>query len=100
MPKHTKKIALPGRTSSEIFERVSGDIDRFMSKTPVPKYDLKRDALSKEVRIESPMFAATLYCREEELELVAQLGLLAMPFRGKLDEGLELWVKKAFTPRA
>jgi hypothetical protein len=100
MPKHTKKIALPGRTSAEIFEQVSKDIDRFMSKTPVPKYDLERDASVSEVRIQSPMFSATLHCREGELELVAQLGLIVMPFRGKLDEGLELWVKKAFTPRA
>ena len=96
MPSYSRKVPVPGKTAQELYDKVAGDIDRFLSKTPLGKADVERDPGKKEVRVKSSMFSATLLCQEGVLQLDAKLSLLAAPFKGKLDEGIDKWLAKAF----
>ena len=42
------------------------------------------------------MLDATLICGEGNLILDARLSLFAVPFRGKIDEGIERWLGRTF----
>lgn len=96
MPSYSRKVQLPGKTSQELFTKVSEGIDRFLSKASIGKYEIERDPGLKEVRVKGSVFSATLKCREAEMELNAQLSLIAAPFRSKLDEGINKWLAKTF----
>jgi hypothetical protein len=96
MPSYTKTVKVPGKTSQELYEKVAQEIDRFLSKTMIGKYDLERDPGAKEVRFAASMASATLRCGEGELVLEAKLSLMAMPFRSKLDDAIDRWVAKTF----
>ncbi len=96
MPKYTRKVAIPGKTSAELYEKVSAEIDLFMQKTGLGDYKIDRDLGQKELKLSSSMITATLYCREGEFELTGNLSFLAMPFRSKIDSGIDRWLSKAF----
>ena len=96
MPSYTRRVEVPGKNSQELYDKVSTDIERFLSKAPIGKMDIERDAANKQVHVKSSMVTATLACGEGFLKLDAKLSLLAAPFRGKLDEGIDAWVKKTF----
>ncbi len=96
MPSYTRKVQIPGKSSQDLYDKVAEDIEKFLSKTSIGKYEIIRDAGQKEVRVQGSMFSATLVCQESQMELRAQLSLLAMPFRSKLDEGINKWLAKTF----
>jgi hypothetical protein len=96
MPSFSRKVQIPGRTAQELYERVAADIERFLSKAAVGSFEVDRDAESKEVRIKGSIFSATLFFQDSEIELKAQLSLLAMPFRSQLDQGIDRWLAKTF----
>jgi hypothetical protein len=97
MPSYSRKVNVPGRTAQELYDKVAADIERFLGKSSLPvKMDIDRDAERREVKVKSSMFSATLICRDAELVLDGQLSLMAMPFRSKLDEGIDKWLAKAF----
>ena len=91
-----KKVQLPGKSAQELYDKVSSDIDRFLQKSGVTQFDLKRDPQKKVVTVDSKMVQATLQCTDGCMELNGKLSLLASPFRSKIEEGIEKWVKKAF----
>jgi hypothetical protein len=97
MPSYTRTIQVPGKTSQQLYEKVSSEIDHFLEKTSIGKYDLERDPGKKQVRFKSSMASATLICGEGSLELECKLSLFATPFKGKLDEGIDRWIAKTFT---
>lgn len=96
MPSYSRTIKLQGRTSSELYEKVAGDIERFLSKVPLGKLEINRDSGSKTVKVKSSMAEAELVCKEGEICLNAKLSLLAAPFRSKLDDGIDQWLAKTF----
>ena len=96
MPSYTRKVQIPGKGSQELYDKVSSDIDRFMEKVGLGKFEIVRDAAKKQVQIKSSMVTATLACGEGSIELDAKLSLLATPFRSKIDEGIDRWLAKAF----
>jgi Putative polyhydroxyalkanoic acid system protein (PHA_gran_rgn) len=96
MPSYSRQVSIPGKTSQELFEQVAHDIDRFMSKVSIGKYEIEKNPTRKEVSIKSSMVSATLICREEQVTLDAKLSLLAAPFRSKLDESIDRWLAKTF----
>jgi len=75
---------------------VAREIDRFLAKTPIGKYEIERDEQRREVRFTSAVASATLSFQDGLLRLDGQLGLMAMPFKGKLDEGIDRWASKLF----
>jgi hypothetical protein len=96
MPSYSRRVKIPGKSSQELYEAISQDIERFLSKAPIGKFDIERDPTKKELRIKSSMFSATLACVEAEMAVNAQLSLLAAPFRTKLDESITKWLEKKF----
>lgn len=96
MPSYSRSVEIPGKTAQELYEKISADIERFLSKTPIGQYDLNRDPGSKQVSFTSSMASATLKCQDGKLELDAKLSLFAAPFRGKLDEAIDRWLSKTF----
>jgi hypothetical protein len=90
-------VKIPGKSSQELYDKVSSDIDRFIGKAaPLGKFDIERDAGGKQVKLKSSMVSATLVCLEGELKLEASLSLFAAPFRSKIDEGIDKWLAKTF----
>jgi len=96
MPSYSRRVQIPGRSSKELYDAVSQDIDRFLSKVPLGKFEVKRNPTEKELHVKSNMFSATLSCSDAEMELSAQLSMLAMPFKSKLDESITRWLNKTF----
>lgn len=96
MPSYSRKVSLPGKSSQELYDKVSEGIDRFMSKASIGKYEIQRDPALKEVKVKGSIFSATLKCQEAQMELNAQLSLIAAPFKSKLDEGITKWLNKTF----
>jgi hypothetical protein len=100
MPSYTRKVQIPGKTSQELYDVVANDIDRFLSKVNLGKYEIEKNPSSKKIHVKSKLFSATLNCADSEMELVATLSLLAMPFRSKLDESIDRWLTKSFQSTA
>ena len=96
MPSYSRQVQVPGKTSQELYDKVAQDIERFMSKSSIGKFDVARDAVAKTVSIKSSMVTATLACEEGSIRLNAQLSLFAAPFRSKIDEGIDKWIAKTF----
>ena len=96
MPSYQRQVEIPGRTAQELYDRASQDIEKFLSKVSIGTFDVERDPSRKEVHIRGSIFSATLVCQESRMELRAQLSLLAMPFRGQLDDGINRWLSKTF----
>jgi hypothetical protein len=96
MPSYSRRVQIPGKSSQELYNVIDTEIDRFLSKSSLGKYEVERDAGRKELRIKSSMFSGTLSCREAEMELSGQLSFLAAPFKSKLDDGIDRWMSKVF----
>jgi uncharacterized hydantoinase/oxoprolinase family protein len=96
MPSYSKKVSVPGKTSQELYDKLSAEIEAFLTKISLGDFDCKKDAGKKEIRVKGSLFSATLVCAEGQLVLDAQLSLLATPFKSKIDEYLDKWVKKTF----
>lgn len=96
MPSYTRKVQVPGKSAQELYDKVSGDIQRFMEKASIGKVDIERDPAKKQIHVKSSMFSATLNCVEGAMELDGKLSLMAVPFKSKIDEGIDKWIAKTF----
>ena len=98
MPSYSKEVKVPGRSAQQLFDVVAQSIDRFLEKAMMGgKFELQRDPASRTFTIKSSMFNAKLVCTDGALKLDGSLSLMAAPFRGKLDEGIDKWIAKNFT---
>lgn len=96
MPSYNREVAVPGKSSQELFDKVSADIERFLEKTGTGSYDIKSDPAKKQVSVKGSMFSAVLTCSEGKITLDGSLSLLASAFRGKIDSGIDRWLEKTF----
>lgn len=96
MPSYSRKVQVPGKSSKELYDAVANDIDRFLTKAAIGKFEVEKDPAKCELRIKSSMFSATLSCADAQMELKGQLSLLAVPFRTKFDESITRWLSKTF----
>lgn len=96
MPTYKKEVPLPGRNAKDIYAKVDAEIDRFISKTPVGKYEIFRRPEKSEIEVKSPMFSAVLTCKDGMVCLDGSLSLMAMAFKGALDQGIDKWIAKNF----
>lgn len=99
MPSYRKTVKVAGKTGQELFDRLNGEIERFLAKTSLGNFEVQRAPEKKQFSIESKMFSATLECRDGELDLNGNLSLFAVPFRAKIDEGIDKWISKSFGVR-
>jgi len=82
--------------ADSIYASVVKDIDRFLSKSPIGKYEVKNNEAAKEVSFKSSMASGTLAAKDGSLKVDISLSLLATPFKGKIEEGVTKWLAKAF----
>jgi hypothetical protein len=99
MPSYSRNVAVPGKTAQELYDKVAVEIDRFLEKSGMGKFDVARDPAQKTISVKSPMFSAKLVCEDANLKLDGSLSLLAMPFKSKIDSGIDWWIGKHF-PKA
>ncbi len=98
MPSYQRTIPLPGRTSTEIYARISKALDKFLEKDTgsLGKFEVSREDDHKVVELKSPQVTARLECREGEILLNGKLSFLLSAFRGKIDAGIDDWISKSF----
>ena len=96
MANYSKNIPIPGKSATDIYTAITRDIDKFLSKTPIGKYELNRNDESKEISFKSNMASGSLTAKEGEVKVDIALSFLATPFKGKLDEGIQKWLTKTF----
>ncbi len=87
-----------GEPTGVLREVTARDIERFMSKFSVGKFDINKNPGKNEVQIKSSMMSATLKCGEGTISVDGSLSLMALPFKSKIDEGIDHWVNKMFNP--
>jgi hypothetical protein len=96
MASFSKSFPVPGKMADAIYTSVANDIDRFLSKSPIGNYDVKRNESAKEVAFKSSMASGTLTAKDGQLQVEISLSLLATPFKSKIEEGVTKWLAKAF----
>lgn len=97
MPSYSRKVKIQSKSSQELYQKISEEIDRFLEKSSIGKYELERHPEQKKIKAKSALFSAELTCQEEIVILDVQLSLLATPFKSKLDDGLTKWLNKHFS---
>lgn len=98
MPGYSRKIALPGKSAQEIFEKISKGIDWVENNDSgkFGKMEFARDPGTLSVSLTNTMVSASLTCSDGEIVLDAKLSMIAYAFRSKIDEGIDRWIKKTF----
>ena len=96
MANYARKVKIPGKKAAELYKTLTQDIDRLMSKISLGKYEVDPKPNEQKVDVKGPGFSATLACADEQMSVEAQLGLLVVPFKGKLDEAITRWLNKTF----
>lgn len=96
MPSFQKTFSVPGQAADQIYQKVSSDIDRFLSKTPLGQVQVDRVEGKKQVSFKSSLASGTLTAEDSALKVEVSLSLLASPFKGKIEEGVTHWLNKTF----
>lgn len=96
MASYSKTFPVPGKLADAIYNSVANDIDRFLSKSPIGNYEIKRDDVTKQVSFKSSMASGTLAAQDGLLKIDISLSLLATPFKSKIEDGVTKWLTKAF----
>ena len=96
MASFSKTFPVPGKMADSIYTSVTTDIDRFLSKSPIGSYEVKRNDAAKEVAFKSSMASGTLSAKDEQLQVEISLSFLATPFKSKIEEGVTKWLAKTF----
>ena len=95
--KYSRSIKTPGVSAQQLYEHISNDIDRFLGKmdsAPIGKIEIDRQPSARTVAVVSKLFSANLICREEQIDLEVKLSFFAIPFKSKLDAGIDQWLAK------
>jgi len=98
MGKYSRNISVPGKSASEIYEKISKDVDRFLASYggSFGKFDVQCDPALQSVTLHSSMATAKLTCGDGQIVLDGKLSLLASPFKSKIDDGINRWLSKNF----
>lgn len=96
MANHQKTYEVPGQSAEAIYNAISTQIDAFLKKTPLGDFTIDCQPASKSVTFKAGMASGSLVAHAGKVAVDVKLSLLASPFRGKIDEGIQKWLQKAF----
>ena len=99
MPSYHKRVEIPGQNASELYARVEKDMEKFLVTSTaglIGKLDVKKDPASHSIQVDSKLFNARLLCEDGAIDLQGKIGLMALPFRSKIDEVIDRWIAKHF----
>lgn len=97
MPSHNKKFDIPGKDSTAIYEAICKNVDAFLAKASLGEYTLTKDDSKKSLSFKASMASGTLTAIDNAMKVDLQLSFLAVPFKSKIDEGIQKWLGKAFS---
>ncbi len=100
MGKYQREINFPGKSSDEIYEKISTTIEQFLDKLSLSNVNLERSPGKKSVSFKSKVASAKLTCHEEKILIEAELGFMAMAFKSKIDQGIDKWLSQALDSKA
>ena len=93
MPGYKYLAKADGKSAQELYTFAAAEIGPFLEKMQIGRYDLDHHETKLTIDLKSKFMNATLYCRDGEIELKGKLALVAIPFKGKIDAGIERWVQ-------
>jgi hypothetical protein len=98
MATYQRSIPIPGKSADEIYSRIEKALEKFEAGDTgkFGKFEFKRDAGAKTVRLESSQVTANLKCTDGSVLLEGRLSFLASAFRGKIDGWIDQWIGRAF----
>ncbi len=96
MPPYSKSVQVKGFLSKELYQICEQEIDKLSPLATFGKIDLKKSPETCSMQVKASMFEATLQCEDGLMSLQGKLGLLAMPFKSKIDQSIDRWVEKRF----
>lgn len=97
MANYTRRVEIAGKTAQELYEKIETEIVRLVDKVPLGKFELQKFPDRKEMTIKASMASASVKCLDGALQFEAKLGLLALPFKSKLDDAITRWASKTFS---
>ena len=101
MAKYQRTAEIPGKSADELYTIVSTAIHQFFNKTEVGEdYKVTPDPASKSFKLNSKVVKATLTCRDGKLDLDGDLSFFLLPFKSKIDAGVDRWLSKVFGKQA
>ena len=63
--------------ADSIYASISGDIDRFLTKSSIGNFEINRDDAAKKVSFKSSMASGTLAAKDEQLQVEISLSFLS-----------------------
>lgn len=92
---YRKHVLVPGTTREQLQGLVRASIDQLHEQARGLGIEVREETQAGVFTLHSSQFEARLECRDGELALEGRLGLFASAFRGKVDQGIERWLKNA-----
>jgi hypothetical protein len=98
MPSFKKKIHIPGKTAFDLYQKADISLSHFLEKYDgkIGKIECVKQEEQMTLILNSKFFKAFLKCEDAAFDLRCELSLMALPFRGKIEEGIDHWIKKHF----
>ena len=98
MPKFSKTFTLPGISADQSFTKITAEIERWKKaqESLMGNIALAQDSAKKEMSLESKFVNATLTCTDGAVTIAGDLSFFALPFKGKVEAGIEKWVHSSF----
>lgn len=96
MAGYKRNLKVPGKTSDELYSKISTELEKFLEKAQIGKCKITTEVSEKLISADGSMFSATIVCREGEIDMEVSLSFLAAAFRGKIDESIDRWLAKTF----
>ena len=96
MPKYQLNLDVPGVSADTIYEKVQIEIDQFFSKMGVGEFKFEYRPNDLEIDLDNKNFSGTLKCMNGKLSVEGKIGLLAVPFKSKIDEAVSKWISRTF----
>lgn len=98
MPKYFKQATVQGKKADELYAIVSKEIEAFLAKLSIGKFDVHYDSTKKSVTFKASMASAEVRCTDATITLDGSISLMAVPFKSKIDGAIERWVGRMFGP--
>jgi hypothetical protein len=98
MPKYSKTFSLPGVSAEVSFTKILKEAETWKTslESMLGAVEIASEQAKKELSFSSKWVKASLICKEDAVQVDAELSMFAMPFKSKVDEGIERWIKKSF----
>lgn len=98
MAKLKKTFSVPGFDADSIYEKMIKDIDKWKTSNEamLGKIEIQNDPSHNKLSFTSKWVSAHLFCEDNVITIEAELGLFAMPFKSKVEEGIAKWIQKSF----